>query len=352
VNLYPIIKTLLFQLDAEKAHHLTLKALNRSAPLLPYLSKIIGTPGKSKTVKPLSLMGLEFANPVGLAAGLDKNAEAVDALAALGFGFIETGTVTPKPQPGNPLPRLFRIPGDQALINRMGFNNMGADVAASRLSKRKTNIPVGANIGKNKDTPNELAHKDYEFCFRVMHDTADYFVVNVSSPNTGGLRALQEAESLRKILSGVQEINHGKAKQKPILLKIAPELNEHELRDVVSLCIETKLDGILATNTTTDRNLESISVSDIEKLGNGGLSGAPLKQKSLQTLIHLEQIIAEQDARNKLCLISSGGIMSASDALERKRRGAAMVQLYTGFVYHGPKLIADILSCWYSNPTD
>lgn len=339
-------------MDAEKAHHFTLKALNRSTPLLPHLRRLLGAPGQQLSNRPLFLMGLQFANPIGLAAGLDKNAEAVDALAALGFGFIETGTVTPKPQPGNPLPRLFRIPGDQALINRMGFNNMGADVAASRLSKRKTNIPVGANIGKNKDTPNELAHKDYESCFRVLQDTADYFVVNVSSPNTGGLRALQEAEALRKILSGVQEINHGKSKQKPILLKIAPELNEHELRDVVNLCLETKMDGILATNTTTDRNLQSKSASEVEKIGNGGLSGAPLKQKSLNTLILLEKLITEQDGRDKLHLISSGGIMSAADALERKQHGAELVQLYTGFVYHGPKLITDILTSWDSKAID
>ena len=333
-------------MDAEKAHHLTLKILSSSDPLLPYLGPLLGTPGKQLTHRPVKLMGLDFSNPVGLAAGLDKNAEAVDALAGLGFGFIETGTVTPKPQPGNPLPRLFRIPGDEALINRMGFNNMGADVAASRLSKRKTRIPVGANIGKNKNTPNEHAHKDYEYCFNTLHDSADYFVVNVSSPNTGGLRDLQEAEALQRILSGVQEINHRKTVQKPILLKIAPELNEQELKDVVRLCLEAKMNGILATNTTTDRNLQSISASEIEKIGNGGLSGKPLRHKSLKTLICLENIIAENHAKDKLILISSGGIMSAADALERKNHGAAMVQLYTGFVYHGPKLIKDILNSW------
>jgi len=333
MNLYPIIKNLLFQLDAEKAHHLTLSLLNNgiTKALLPLVAA-------KNTDIPTELFGLKFKNPVGLAAGLDKNAEAIDAFSALGFGFIEIGTITPKAQPGNDLPRLFRLPKDQALINRMGFNNVGVMQAKRNLESRKTDTIVGANIGKNKITENDEAYLDYEICFNALHECVDYFVVNVSSPNTPGLRALQEKESIRIILNQLQYHNKGKKKSKPILLKIAPDLNHAQLDDIVEVVIDTAIAGVVATNTTIERtNLPNYLPSEIEKIGAGGLSGKPLTLASTEVVAYLNKQFG-----GKVPLIGVGGIMQANDAIDKLNAGASLVQLYSGFIYHGPQLIEDI----------
>lgn len=333
MNLYPIIKNLLFQLDAEKAHHLTLSLLNNgiTKALLPLVA------AKNADI-PTELFGLKFKNPVGLAAGLDKNAEAIDAFSALGFGFIEIGTITPKAQPGNDLPRLFRLPKDHALINRMGFNNVGVMQAKRNLESRKTDTIVGANIGKNKITENDEAYLDYEICFNALHECVDYFVVNVSSPNTPGLRALQEKESIRIILNQLQYHNKGKKKSKPILLKIAPDLNHAQLDDIVEVVIDTAIAGVVATNTTIERtNLPNYLPSEIEKIGAGGLSGKPLTTASTEVVAYLNKQFG-----GKVPLIGVGGIMQANDAIDKLNAGASLVQLYSGFIYQGPQLIEDI----------
>ena len=292
-----------------------------------------------------NIFGLQFKNPVGLGAGFDKNALYLNELEALGFGFVEIGTVTPKPQIGNDKPRLFRLPKDRALINRMGFNNDGADVIRDRLEHWKAyssqltahSFIVGGNIGKNKITANEEAYKDYEICFATLFNCVDYFVVNVSSPNTPGLRELQEKESLRKILSQLQTINYGYTKAKPLLLKIAPDLNESQLDDIISLAFETKLDGLVATNTTIERNNLLTNKKEIEKIGAGGLSGKPLQKKSTEILKHL---IRNSDG--KIPVIASGGIFTANDAIEKLNAGASLLQVWTGFIYEGPSIIKKI----------
>jgi dihydroorotate dehydrogenase len=272
-------------------------------------------------------------------------------LEAIGFGFAEIGTVTPKPQPGYDKPRLFRLPKDKALINRMGFNNDGVYVIRQRLEKWKTNnnqltansklkaenLVVGGNIGKNKITANEEAYKDYEVCFKELFNCVDYFVVNVSSPNTPGLRELQEKESLRKILSQLQNINYGIQKPKPLLLKIAPDLNHQQLDDIINLAFETRLDGLVATNTTIERNNLLTDKLEIEKIGAGGLSGKPLQKKSTEVL----QYIA-QNANNKIPVIASGGIFTAADAIEKLNAGASLAQVWTGFIYEGPSIVKKI----------
>ncbi|HRN95562.1 MAG TPA: quinone-dependent dihydroorotate dehydrogenase, partial [Chitinophagales bacterium] len=263
-----------------------------------------------------------------------------DGMEGLGFGFVEIGTITPKPQPGNDKPRLFRLINDEAIINRMGFNNVGADLAAARLSRRRTNVIVGANIGKNKVTANEDAFRDYEICFNTLFDSADYFVVNVSSPNTPGLRALQDKDSLSKILSSLQNINTGKPKPKPLLLKIAPDLTQEQIQDVAEVAKATLLNGIIATNTTIARTGLSIPTSEVEKIGAGGLSGKPLTQHSTEII---KQLIASLKAEDyNIPVVGVGGIMTASDAKEKFDAGAALVQLYSGFIFKGPQLIKDI----------
>ena len=333
MNLYPLIKPLLFQLDAESAHHLTISALKN-----PFLSTFAGGSKVEHPSLHRQLFGLDFPNPVGLAAGLDKNAEVIDGFAAMGFGHIEIGTITPKPQDGNPKPRLFRLKEDHAIINRMGFNNVGAIQAAKNLSKRKSKVIVGGNIGKNKVTPNEEAVNDYELCFNILHDYVDYFVVNVSSPNTPGLRALQEKESLSRILFSLKDINAGKSKPKPILLKIAPDLTHEQLDDIISIVTDTKIEGVIATNTTILREkLPHYLPSEIEAMGAGGLSGKPLTQMSTEVIRYLYKI-----SGGSFPIIGVGGIMTAQDAKERIDAGASLVQLYSGFIYQGPKLIEDI----------
>ncbi len=304
--------------------------------------------GYSSATLQKSVFGLNFSNPVGLGAGFDKNALYLTELQALGFGFVEIGTVTPRPQPGNDKPRLFRLPADKALINRMGFNNDGVFEIKKRLSQRKLNeqnlqntLIVGGNIGKNKITPNENAWKDYGVCFNELFDCVDYFVVNVSSPNTPGLRELQEKDSLRKILSHLQNANQAKNKPKPLLLKIAPDLTKEQLDDIVDLSFEIQLSGLVAANTTIGReNLSEKSKVKSQKIGLGGLSGRPVKEKASSIV----QYLSEQTEKT-IPIIASGGIFTGEDAKEKMDAGASLVQVWTGFIYEGPSIVKNI--CTY-----
>ncbi len=289
--------------------------------------------------KPVNFLGLTFKNPVGLGAGFDKNATYLRELEALGFGHVEIGTVTPRAQPGNDKPRVFRLKKDKALINRMGFNNDGADAIASNLQNFKSqnpnlNIVIGGNIGKQKTTPNEDAYLDYDICFRKLYDYVDYFVVNVSSPNTPGLRELQEKESLRKILTHLQDIRAGLTVKKPLLLKIAPDLTIEQLDDVLALAKEINLDGLVVANTTLDRNMLSDAGKIISsEAGAGGLSGIPVRQKATDMLKHIQT-----QTNDSIPIIGVGGIFTAADAKEKMDAGAALVQVWTGFVYEGPAI--------------
>ena len=284
------------------------------------------------------VFGLTFPNPVGLAAGFDKDGKYYKAMSALGFGFIEIGTVTPVGQIGNPQPRLFRLPKDRALINRMGFNNEGVEAMAKRLKKgRPKNLIIGGNIGKNKTTPNEKAVKDYSICFEALFPYVDYFVVNVSSPNTPGLWALQEKEPLTALLTHLQNLNKQKPSPKPILLKIAPDLTNGQLDDILEIVQDTQLDGIIATNTTINRNGLTTNNLEIEKIGNGGLSGQPLVRRSTEVIRYLHQ-----RSDGKVNVIGVGGITSPMDAIEKLDAGAVLVQVYSGLVYEGPNLVKGI----------
>lgn len=326
------IRPFLFQFDPEAIHHYIFS-------FLKFLQKIPGVPVIFRSLyvweKPeleREVFGIKFKNPVGLAAGFDKDAKLFRELSNLGFGFIEIGTVTPKPQPGNPPKRLFRLKEDQALINRMGFNNGGVVDAAKRL-KKKGNIIVGGNIGKNKVTPNEDAVKDYEICFDELYEVVDYFVVNVSSPNTPNLRELQDKEPLKHLLQTLQTKNQSKPKQKPILLKIAPDLTDEQLMDIIEIVQTTKIAGVIATNTTISReNLKSQNQKEI-----GGLSGKPLKNRSTEVIRFLSE-----KSQKSFPIIGVGGIHSPEDAIEKLEAGASLIQLYTGFIYEGPGLIKHI----------
>ncbi|SFH25532.1 quinone-dependent dihydroorotate dehydrogenase [Pontibacter chinhatensis] len=332
-----LLRPLLFQLDPEKVHYLTTDAL-RASLKLPFAKGI--TESMFKVTDPRlerELFGLKFPNPVGLAAGFDKDAKLVDELAELGFGFVEIGTLTPKPQAGNDKPRLFRLPQDQAIINRMGFNNEGVDAAVRRLEKRKSNIIVGGNIGKNKVTPNEEALSDYLYCFRALFQVVDYFVVNVSSPNTPDLRALQDKEPLQKLLVSLQEENQKMGTPKPLLLKIAPDLNLDQLNDIIEIAQVAKLSGIIGTNTTVSRAGLHTPEARVQEIGMGGLSGKPLTVQSTQIIQHLRTYLPPE-----IRLIGVGGIMAAQDAIDKLDAGADLVQLYTGFIYEGPSLISQI----------
>ena len=283
------------------------------------------------------VFGLKFDNPVGLAAGFDKDAKLFDELASFGFGFIEIGTVTPLPQEGNPKPRLFRLKDDSGLINRMGFNNQGIEAVVARLRRRKTNIIIGGNIGKNKVTPNEKAVDDYAICFEKLFPYVDYFVVNVSSPNTPGLRDLQEKAPLTALLNSLQDLNNKKDKRKPILLKIAPDLINEQLDDIIEIVADTKIDGVVATNTTIDRSGLKTDKTKVEVIGNGGLSGKPVRTRSTAVIKYLA------DKSNRAFpIIGVGGIHSAEDALEKLDAGATLLQVYTGFIYEGPSLVKRI----------
>lgn len=284
-----------------------------------------------------TVFGLTFDNPVGLAAGFDKDAKLYDELSYYGFGFIEIGTLTPKPQPGNEKPRMFRLPADEALINRMGFNNEGVEAAVQRLKKKRTRVIIGGNIGKNKDTPNEEAVGDYEKCFEALFDHVDYFVVNVSSPNTPGLRALQDKEPLTALLSRVKQLNGAKPNPKPVLLKIAPDLTDEQLDDIIDIVRVTRIDGVIATNTTIDRSNLRTPKDEVEKIGMGGLSGKPLTKRSTEVIRYLSE-----KSGKAFPIIGVGGIHSAEDAIEKLNAGASLVQIYTGFVYEGPALVKKI----------
>ncbi|MEO8823446.1 MAG: quinone-dependent dihydroorotate dehydrogenase [Ginsengibacter sp.] len=340
--MYSILRNILFWFDAEKVHYFSMNFLRffcRFSLIRWCLKKGFSIDdGFSKKV-----FGINFPNPVGLAAGFDKNAKYLNELELLGFGFVEIGTVTPLPQPGNPKPRLFRLPKDRALINRMGFNNEGAKAASERVQKfrsknKKSKLVIGGNIGKNKITTNENAWKDYEICFNELHEVVDYFVVNVSSPNTPGLRDLQQKDSLKKILTHLQQINQSKKIQKPLLLKISPDLNQHDLDDIIDLAIEINLDGLVAANTTISRKDLITSEEEINKMGAGGLSGKPLKEESTRIADYIHQ-----KTKGTIPVISSGGIFSSKDAQEKFSVGAELVQVWTGFIFEGPSIVKKIL---------
>lgn len=378
--MYKILRTILFFFPAEGVHHFSMKGLRLLCswePMRRLVAWACRPEEKERAVHPVGgegsglcreLLGLRFPNPVGLGAGFDKNAHYLRELEALGFGFVEVGTVTPKPQAGNEQPRLFRLPQDQALINRMGFNNEGAEVIAGRLRSWRTGqvgaadsesrpmtangsagagtgsprLIVGGNIGKNKSTPNEEAWKDYETCFRALYDGVDYFVVNVSSPNTPGLRELQEKDALHRILTNLQRVNTElSAKQgiaaRPLLLKIAPDLTPAQLDDVVSLALEIRLDGLVATNTTIGREGLITPAERLEAIGAGGLSGAPLRERATEVVRYLVE-----KTGGRIPVIASGGIFTAADAREKIAAGASLVQVWTGFIYEGPFITSRI----------
>lgn len=326
-----LLKPFFFLFQPETIHHFVFKAIK-------FLCVIPGVPSLLKSVYQVNdkrletkLFGLTFPNPVGLAAGFDKDAKLYDELGYYGFGFIEIGTLTPKAQPGNEKPRMFRLPEDEGLINRMGFNNEGVDAAVTRLKERRTNVIIGGNIGKNKVTPNEEAVSDYEKCFEALFDHVDYFVVNVSSPNTPNLRALQDKEPLTKLLMRMKELNAQKKNPKPILLKIAPDLTNEQLNDIVDIVKETKIDGVVATNTTVSRAGLKTQDSKLKTIGAGGLSGKPLTKRSTEVIRYLSE-----HSNKAFPIIAVGGIHTAEDAIEKLNAGASLVQIYTGFIYEGP----------------
>ena len=344
-DMYSLIRRILFFFPAEGVHYFAMnsfKLFNKIGLNKVFSKRITDNPSLRREI-----FGLSFKNSVGLAAGFDKNACYLDELEALGFGFIEVGTVTPKPQAGNEKPRLFRLPEDRAIVNRMGFNNDGVQVIAKRLkewrqknaAQKNSNCPlIGGNIGKNKDTPNDEAWKDYDICFRALLDSVDYFVVNVSSPNTPGLRELQEKDALRKILSHLQTINLQQQTPKPLLLKIAPDLTREQIDDVIELAMEIKLDGLVATNTTISREGLRTDEKKIKAIGAGGLSGYPLKRRSTEIVEYIHQKTGGQ-----IPIVASGGIFTAEDAKEKFRAGASLVQVWTGFIYEGPGIAKNII---------
>ena len=333
-----ILKPALFNIDAERAHHLVFDNLRRAARLPGAKALLRGLYDFQHPSLAREVFGLTFPNPVGLAAGFDKNATLTDELATLGFGFVEIGTVTPRPQSGNPQPRLFRLPQDEALVNRMGFNNDGAAVVAARLARRRNRqLLIGGNIGKNKDTPNERAAGDYVACFEALAEVVDYFVVNVSSPNTPNLRQLQEKKPLIELLQRVQERNLSRAQPRPLLLKIAPDLTDSQLDDILDIARETKLSGLVSTNTTISREGLVTDAGQVAALGAGGLSGRPLRARATEVSRYLHQ-----RSQGELPIIGAGGIHSAADAQEKLAAGASLVQLYTGFIYEGPALVSRI----------
>jgi dihydroorotate dehydrogenase len=335
--MYSIIKFFLFRRDPEVIHYWVMRKLKYwcGKPVIRALLKkecSVNIPSLEKT-----LWGLQFKNPVGLAAGFDKDAKYIDELACLGFGFIEIGTLTPRAQPGNEQPRLFRLPKDKALINRMGFNNEGVKAAVERLKKRESNIIIGGNIGKNKTTPNDKAMEDYETCFRELYDYVDYFTVNVSSPNTPNLRALQGKEPLQKLLAGLQALNAALGKAKPVLLKIAPDLSREQLDDIIEIANQTKIQGIVATNTTISRAGLETGEKEVAQMGAGGLSGLPVRERSTDVIRYIHQ-----KTNGTLPIIAAGGIFTAADAKEKLDAGASLVQIYTGFIYEGPMIVKHI----------
>jgi dihydroorotate dehydrogenase len=332
-----LLRPILFLFDPESVHHFTFKSIKISKKI-PGVSAIrksaflVKDPALEKEV-----FGIKFRNPVGIAAGFDKNAILLNELEDFGFGFIEIGTVTPKPQDGNPRPRLFRLKKSKGIINRMGFNNEGVDAAVERLKKRKTNIIVGGNIGKNTATSNDEAEGDYLYNFKALHDYVDYFVVNVSCPNVGDVKKLQDQDFLIDLLGKLVELNASYSKPKPILLKIAPDLNDGQLDEVIEIVAQSRIDGVIATNTTVTRDGLAESKEAIDKIGNGGLSGQPLNDRSTEVIRYLAE-----KSNKAFPIIGVGGIHSAKDALEKIEAGADLVQVYTGFIYEGPALVKRI----------
>lgn len=331
--MYPLVRPLLFGLDAERAHRLTLDALDFAHARVPSLL------GTAPTPLPTRVFGLEFPNPVGLAAGLDKDGAHIDALFALGFGFVEIGTVTPRPQPGNPQPRLFRLPGQRAVINRMGFNNAGVDVLVRNVARARRGGPglLGINIGKNKDTPNAIAEGDYMYGLSRVYEFADYITINISSPNTAGLRELQEEQQLRRLVGTLREeqerlgAKHGR--RVPMLVKVAPDLSERDIEASARVLGELQVDGVIATNTTTGREgVEGTRHADEA----GGLSGAPLLARSTTVLRKMRTRLPES-----IPLVGVGGIVSGADAVAKVAAGATLVQCYSGLVYRGPALVEE-----------
>lgn len=321
-----LVRPAMFRLDAEMAHELGMKAL-RSGLAAPYYSD-----PESFGVDPVSRFGFEFANPIGIAAGFDKNAAAVNQLASLGFGFVEIGTVTYQSQPGNPKPRMFRLPEDQGLINRLGFNNAGAVAVAKRLANLKRKCVVGVNIGKNKDVPIEEATENYLASFELLEPHADYVAINISSPNTPNLRELQKAENLDELLGALSTAANGRV---PLLVKIAPDLSEGEIEAAADICLKHKIAGIIATNTTTGR--DGVRSSNVEAIGAGGLSGRPLRQKANDVIKAIYRY-----SNGKLPIVGVGGVFTGDDAFEKIAAGSSLVQAYTGFVYAGPRFARDV----------
>ena len=336
--MYLFLRKILFFFDPERVHYFTMNALS----YILKLSFIRSIFKRKFLIENKNLVtkafGIEFKNPVGVAAGFDKNAKYINELSYCGFGFIEIGTLTPKGQEGNQKKRLFRLKRDEAIINRMGFNNDGVVVAIDHLKKaRKNGVIVGGNIGKNKITPNEEATNDYLICFEKLFDFVDYFVVNVSSPNTPNLRALQEREPLEKLLSTLVIENNKKENPKPILLKIAPDLSNEQLDDIIDIVRNTKIHGLIATNTTISRSNLLTSNEEINDIGAGGLSGKPLLSRSTEVIKYIHQ-----KSNGTIPIVGVGGIHSAEDAIEKMKAGAVLIQLYTGFIYEGPSLIRKI----------
>lgn len=336
--MYGSIKYFLFKKDPEKVHYWAMRMLRRGLAI-PFVRNFLKKECAAPPHLERTLWGIKFKNPVGLAAGFDKDAKFIDDLAPLGFGFIEIGTLTPLAQPGNEKPRLFRLPKDKALINRMGFNNDGVTAAVERLKKRRSDVIIGGNIGKNKATPNEQADEDYEKCFRALYHVVDYFTVNVSSPNTPNLRALQEKEPLEKLLNRLQVVNAELGKEKPILLKIAPDLTLEQLDDIIDIVNNTKIQGVVATNTTIDRNGLRTDTAAVEAIGAGGLSGLPVQDKATDVVRYIHQ-----KSGGSFPIIAVGGIFTAADAQQMLDAGASLVQVYTGFVYEGPLIVRNIIS--------
>jgi dihydroorotate dehydrogenase len=354
--MYKLLRSFLFLFDPEWVHYFSMNCLKLLCKI-PNIKSLIVTSLKSKGNTQYSIFNLQFPNKVGLGAGFDKNAKYLNELGALGFGFVEIGTVTPLPQAGNDKPRLFRLPKDKALINRMGFNNDGVEVVAKRLqtwqlrqslvvsrqsagtqlTTHHSRLIIGGNIGKNKITPNEDAWKDYEICFNALHPYVDYFVVNVSSPNTPGLRELQEKDALHKILTNLQSQNSKLKSQKPILLKIAPDLSTEQIDDVIDLALEIKLDGLVASNTTISREKLQTTNHKLQTIGAGGLSGLPVKERSTEIVSYIHQ-----KTKGQIPIIASGGIFTGADAREKLNVGASLVQVWTGFIYEGPGIVKQI----------
>ncbi|MGB1242690.1 MAG: quinone-dependent dihydroorotate dehydrogenase [Chitinophagales bacterium] len=332
-----LLRPLLFLLSPEKAHAFTIFSFEvlLKIPFLSFFLKSYYTVRHPKLER--ELFGLKFPNPVGLAAGFDKDGKHIETMECLGFGFIEVGTTTPLPQSGNPKPRLFRLSKDKGLINRMGFNNEGVVALKERLAKRKSKMIVGGNIGKNKITLNEDAIADYEKCFEALFDVVDYFVVNVSSPNTPNLRALQDKKPLTALLQHLQNLNSQKPQRKPILLKIAPDLTNEQLDDIIEIVAITAIDGVIATNTTIDRRKLKEKKENVAAIGNGGLSGRPLTNRSTEVIRYLSE-----QSKRAFPIIGVGGIYTAQDAVEKLEAGASLLQVYTGLIYEGPDMVRRI----------